>query len=170
MLGYVMDPRTGLGRFKEFQISNYQLMEKLINLCRTQNIKQILQDPDIQERMEVYNEHFALFIDMLRIHSYTNGNVIITDLRGVDTIFSGNRFTVYALFPNQNISIWVVDGRDKKNCSIAVGYSIVNRTSTVNVAHILLSYGGGGHNTVGTCQINYDDCDRVIGELIEKLQ
>jgi len=170
MLGYVMDPRTGLGRFRDFRISNYQLMEKLIDLCRTLSIHEILQDPDVRERVEVYHQQSALFIDMLKTRSYTKGNVIITDLRNVDTIYAGNRFTIYSLFPEQNISIWIVDGRDKLNCPIAVGYSVINRSASVNVGSVLLSYGGGGHKQVGTCQVEYADCDRVVSELIEKLQ
>ncbi|MCL2122063.1 MAG: exopolyphosphatase [Clostridiales bacterium] len=170
MLGYVMDPRTGLGRFRDFRISNYQLMEKLIDLCRKLHIHEILQDPDVQERVEVYHQQSVLFIDMLKKRSYTKGNVIITDLRNVDTIYAGNRFTIYSLFPEQNISIWIVDGRNKLNCPIAVGYSIINRSASVNVGSVLLSYGGGGHKQVGTCQVEYADCDRVVSELIEKLQ
>ena len=170
MLGYIMDPRTGLGRFRDFKISNYQLMEKLIEMCRIQNIAEIMEDPDVRERVDVYNQQSALFIDMLKTRSYTKGNVIVTDLRNVDTIYAGNRFTIYSLYPEQNISVWIVDGRDKKNCPIAVGYSIINRSATADVGSILLSYGGGGHKQVGTCQVDYDDCDRVVGELIDKLQ
>jgi len=170
MLGFIMDPRTGLGRFRNFTISNYQLMEKLIELCRQQGIDEIMRDPDIVERIEVYHQQNTMFIDMLKTHSYVNGNVLVTDLRNVDTIYAGNRFMVYSLYPEQNISIWIVDGRDKKNCPIAVGYSILNRTATANIGSILLSYGGGGHMQVGTCQVDYDDCDRVVSELIEKLQ
>ena len=170
LLGYVMDPRTGLGRFRDFAISNYQLMEKLIDLCRTQDIQTIMLDPDVKERVDLYAEQFSLFIDMLKAHSYTKGNVIVTDLRNVETIYAGNRFAVYCLYPDQNISMWVVDGRDKLNCPIAVGYSIINRTATVNVGSILLSYGGGGHSQVGTCQVDYGEADRVIAELTEKLQ
>ena len=169
LLGYIMDPRTGLGRFRDFTISNYQLMEKLIDVCRAQSIKQILEDPDIQERVEIYEEHFSLFVDMIRVHSYTKGNVIVSDLRGVDPIYAGNRFAVYALYPNQNVSMWIVD-RGGADCPIAVGHSIVNRSSKANVGHILLSYGGGGHDQVGTCQVPPGDCDRVINELIDKLQ
>ena len=170
MLGYVMDPRTGLGRFRNFTISNYQLMEKLIDHCRTQSIEEIMLDPDVVERVEVYNQQSVLFIDMLKTRSYTKGNVIVTDLRNVETIYAGNRFTIYSLYPEQNISIWIVDGRDKLNCPIAVGYSIINRSATVNVGSILLSYGGGGHKQVGTCQVEYADCDKVVDELVEKLQ
>ncbi len=170
LLGFVMDPRTGLGRFREFRISNYQLMEELIELCRKQTIAEIMDNPDIRERVGLYREHAPLFVDMLKEHTYTKGNVIITDLRNVETIYSGNRFTIYSLYPEQNISVWVVDGKNKQNCPIAVGYSILNRTADVNVGSILLAYGGGGHKQVGTCQVAYEDCDRVIGELVEKLQ
>jgi nanoRNase/pAp phosphatase (c-di-AMP/oligoRNAs hydrolase) len=170
MLGFVMDPRTGLGRFREFRISNYQLMEELIELCRIQSIEQIMENPDVKERVELYNEQALLFIDMVKAHTHTKGNVIVSDLRNVKTIFAGNRFIVYCLYPEQNVSLWIVDGRNKQNCPIAVGYSVVNRTAVADVGSILLSYGGGGHKQVGTCQVDYDDCDRVVAEIVEKLQ
>ena len=170
LLGFLMDPRTGLGRFRDFTISNYQLMEELIECCRRQTIDEIMANPHVEERVMLYCEQSALFIDMLKAKSYVKGSVIVTDLRGVDTIYAGNRFTVYSLFPEQNISMWVVDGRGKQNCPIAVGYSVLNRTASVNVGSILLGYGGGGHKQVGTCQVDYAECDRVIGELTEKLQ
>jgi len=170
MLGFVMDPRTGLGRFREFRISNYQLMEDLIEACRVQSIDEIMKNPDVKERVELYDVQAQLFIDMVKTHTYTKGNVIVSDLRNVETIYAGNRFIVYCLYPEQNISMWIVDGRNKQNCPIAVGYSIINRSATADVGSILLSYGGGGHPQVGTCQIDYDDVDRVVGELVEKLQ
>jgi len=170
LLGFLMDPRTGLGRFRDFRISNYQLMEVLIELCRTQSIEEILENQDLKERIDLYKDQTEHFIDMVKTHTKTVGNVIISDLRGVETIYTGNRFMVYALYPEQNISMWIVDGRNKQNCPIAVGYSILNRSSTVNVGSVLLSYGGGGHKQVGTCQVPYDESDRIIAELIEKLQ
>jgi len=170
MLGFVMDPRTGLGRFRDFRISNHQLMLELIDLCRTQTIDMILQNPDVQERIDLYNTHFALFIDMLRRQSRAKGSVIVTDMRDVDPIFAGNRFSIYSLFPDQNVSIWIVDGKNKQNCSIAVGYSILNRTASADIGSIMLKYGGGGHKQVGTCQVSNADCDRVVGEILAMLQ
>ncbi|MDR1061138.1 MAG: exopolyphosphatase [Clostridiales bacterium] len=170
LLGFIMDPRTGLGRFRDFAISNYQLMEKLIPACRSMGIQEILAMPDVSERIVMYNEQNAMFIDMLRQHTRTSGSVIVTDLRDVSPIYSGNRFLVYSLFPEQNVSVWVVDGKQKQNCAIAVGHSVLNRTCERDVGSILLGYGGGGHRQVGTCQVDYADTDRVIGELIEKLQ
>lgn len=170
LLGFVMDPRTGLGRFRNFRISNYELMEVLIEACRTQGISQILANPDVRERIELYREQSRLFRWMITRHTRTDANVIITDLRGMDTIYSGNRFLIYSLYPEQNISLWLVDGRGKANCPIAVGHSILNRTSKTNVGALMLKYGGGGHDKVGTCQVPYEDADRVIAELVEQMK
>jgi nanoRNase/pAp phosphatase (c-di-AMP/oligoRNAs hydrolase) len=170
LLGFIMDPRTGLGRFRNFRISNYELMEKLIDACRSQNIETILKDPDVQERVKLYFEQDALFREMVGKVTHVEGNVIVSDLRGVDSIYSGNRFVVYSLYPEQNISMWIVDGRNKQNCPIAVGHSVLNRTSKTDVGALLLEYGGGGHRQVGTCQVLYEDADRVIRELIARMR
>ncbi len=152
LLGFIMDPCTGLGRFRNFRISNYELMEKLIDACHSQTIDQILRDPDVKERIDLYQEQDALFKDMVAKMSKTNGNVIVSDLRGVRTIHAGNRFLVYSVFPEQNISLWIVDGKNKENCAIACGHSVLNRTSHTDVGSLMLKYGGGGHKQVGTCQ------------------
>jgi nanoRNase/pAp phosphatase (c-di-AMP/oligoRNAs hydrolase) len=170
LLGFIMDPRTGLGRFRNFTISNYDLMKNLALACTTKTIDQILVIPDVKERLDVYFEQHALFIEMVKKQARIDKNVIITDLRGVDPIYAGNRFLIYTLFPDQNISVWVVDGRNKINAAITVGYSILNRTATVDVGSLLLKYGGGGHHQVGTCQVDYQDADRVLKEIVEKLQ
>ena len=170
LLGFVSDPRTGLGRFHDFSISNYALMQELVDHCRNLSIDEILRLPDIEERIQLYKEQALLFTKMLKDHTVINGNIIVTDLRGVSPIYASNRFMPYSIFPEQNISMWIVDGKNRETCSIAVGYSILNRTATVDVGSILLSYGGGGHKQVGTCQIISSDADRVIAELQEKLQ
>jgi nanoRNase/pAp phosphatase (c-di-AMP/oligoRNAs hydrolase) len=170
LLGFIMDPRTGLGRFRNFTISNYDLMKALALACTTKNIDQILAMPDVKERLDVYFEQHALFIEMVKARVQIDKNVIITDLRGVDPIYAGNRFLIYTLFPEQNISVWVVDGRNKVNAAITVGYSILNRTATVDVGSLLLKYGGGGHHQVGTCQVDYQDADRILKEIVEKLK
>ena len=169
LLGFLMDPRTGLGRFREFGISNYALMEKLIEECRVKKIDAILEDFDVKERIAKYEEQNALFRAMLAEHSKVRQNAVVTDLRDVSPIYTGNRFLVYALYPEQNISLWVVDGKNKQNVSIAVGHSVTNRTSNTDVGSLLLKYGGGGHRQVGTCQVPYDDCDKTLAELLEKI-
>jgi nanoRNase/pAp phosphatase (c-di-AMP/oligoRNAs hydrolase) len=169
LLGFLMDPRTGLGRFREFAISNYALMEKLIEECRVKNIGEILEGSDVQERIKKYREQEILFREMVSAHTETRSNAIVTDLRDVSPIYTGNRVLVYAMYPNQNISLWIVDGRNKQNAPIAVGHSILNRTSKTDVGSLLLKYGGGGHRQVGTCQVPYEECDRTIRELVEKI-
>jgi len=170
LLGFIMDPRTGLGRFRNFTISNYDLMKELASACATKNIEEIMAMPDVKEREKVYFEQEKLFTDMLKKHLKADGNVIFADLRGVDPIYAGNRFLMYTMFPEQNISVWVVDGKNKQNCAITVGYSIINRSATVDVGNLMLKYGGGGHKQVGTCQVPYEDADRIIGEVLEKLR
>ncbi|MDR1692470.1 MAG: exopolyphosphatase [Oscillospiraceae bacterium] len=170
LLGFLMDPRTGLGRFREFRISNYELMEKLIDACRSQTIGEILADPDVAERIQLYTEQNALFAGMVKRVTRTDGNVIVSDLRGIETIYTGNRFIVYCLYPEQNISLWIVDGRAKQNVAVAVGHSILNRTSKTDVGALLLTYNGGGHRQVGTCQLPYGTADEAIAELIEKIK
>jgi len=170
LLSFVMDPRTGLGRFKDYRISNYELMDNMIEYCRTKPIEEILQLPDVQERIKRYFEQNALYEDMIRKHTKVEANVIITDLRSVDVIYSGNRFIIYCLYPEQNISIWIVDGRNKQNCVFAVGHSIINRSSETDVGSLMLKYGGGGHKAVGTCQVPYGDTDRVLSELVSSIK
>jgi len=170
LLGFVMDPRTGLGRFRNFTISNYDLMTSLAKACAEKSIYDILAMPDVKERLDLYYQQKDLFIEMVKAHTKTIGNVLVLDLRGVDTIYAGNRFIIYTLYPDQNISMWVVDGRNKSNVAITIGHSIINRTSTVDVGSMLLCYGGGGHKQVGTCQVSYDQADKIVDEILEKIK
>ena len=166
LLGFIMDPRTGLGRFRNFTISNYDLMKALASACATKNIEEIMEMPDVIERVKVYFEQESKFQEMLGKVTRSEGNVIIGDLRGIDTICAGNRFLIYTMYPEQDISVWIVDGRNKQNCVVTVGHSILDRSSTVDVGSMLLKYGGGGHAQVGTCQIPYDKADEIIAEII----
>ena len=170
LLSFIMDPRTGLGRFRDYRISNYQLMDDLIELLGKKPIEEILQMPDVAERVKRYSEQNELFKQMILQHTRTDGNVIITDLRGVDVIYSGNRFLIYSLYPEQNISVWMIDGRNKQNCVYAVGHSIINRTSKTNVGSLMLKNQGGGHKTVGTCQVPYEKADTVLNELVSTIK
>ncbi len=169
LMGFIMDPRTGLGRHKEFSIGNVELMEELMDSCRDYDIGQLMMLPDVAERVEFYHQQTQDFNRFIMKHSRTDEEIIITDLRGIEYIPAGNRFYLYSMFPMQNISIWIVDGFQGVNCSIAVGYSIINRTSAVDVGHLCLEYGGGGHLQVGTCQVPYTEVDRILEEMIEKI-
>ncbi len=170
LLGFIMDPRTGLGRFRNFTISNYDLMKELAKACSEKSIDEILVMPDVKERLDLYFEQTKNYKEMVLKYAKPVGDVIMIDLRNVETIYAGNRFFLYTLFPDQNISVWVVDGRNKVNVAITVGYSIINRTATADVGALLLRYGGGGHKQVGTCQVPYDDADKIIAEIVENLK
>jgi len=169
LIGFLMDPRTGLGRWRQFTISNYQLMEVLMDACRTMSTDEILALPDVQERIDVYEEQTEKFKEMVVKYTNTNGNVIITDLRGVDPIYTGNRFMIYSLYPDQNISAWIVSGRGGKGCSAAVGYSILNRTCTLDVGALMLKYNGGGHKAVGTCQFSDENMETELPRMLKEL-
>ena len=169
LVGFLMDPRTGLGRWRQFSISNYQLMEKLMEACRTMSTTEILELPDVKERIEVYWEQTEKFKEMVEKYTRTEGNVIISDLRGVEPIYTGNRFMIYSMYPEQNISAWIVNGKGGQGCSVAVGYSVLNRTSKVDVGSLMLKYGGGGHKAVGTCQFSNEDMDEKVPQLLKEL-
>lgn len=169
LLGFIMDPRTGLGRFRKFTISNYQLMEKLIDWCRTMTIDEILELPDIKERIDMYFEQTDKFIEMVKSHTEVKNDVIISDLRGLDTIYTGNRFIIYSLYPEANISVWIVSGKGGQGCSCAVGYSVLNKTCNIDVGALMLKYGGGGHKVVGTCQFSDDVMNQKIDSLLKEI-
>lgn len=169
LMNFLMDARTGLGRFREFRVSNYQLMMDLIDYCRGHSIAQILDLADVKERVELYNEHREKQIDQIKRCSTVHGNLVVLDLREEETIFAGNRFMIYALYPDTNISIHVMWGMQKMNTVFATGKSILNRTSNTNIGELMLKYGGGGHLNAGTCQVENDDAERILGELIEQI-
>lgn len=166
LLSFLMDPRTGLGRYKDYRISNYQLMDELVDYLRMHPIEEILELSDVQERVHRYFDQEQLFRAMLLEHSWTRANAIVTDLRGVPETYVGNRHVIYALFPEQNISLRVFDGKDKAFCVFSVGHSILNRTSHTDVGALMLAHGGGGHARVGTCQVPYADADRILEDML----
>lgn len=169
LLNMLMDSRTGLGRFREFRVSNYQLMMQLIDYCRNHTVDEIVALPDVKERVDLYFDHDEKFRDQIKRCSTIHGNLVVLDLRDEETIYAGNRFMIYALYPDCNISIHVLWGLNKLNTVLATGKSIVNRTSNTNVGELMLKYGGGGHENAGTCQVENDDMERVLGELISKI-
>lgn len=169
LVGFLMDPRTGLGRWRNFTIPNYKLMENLIDACRTMTTEEILALPDVKERIDVYFEQAEKFKEMVSENTRVEKDVIISDLRNVNPIYSGNRFMIYSMYPEQNISAWIVSGKGGQGCSVAVGYSVLNRTSEVNVGRLMLKYGGGGHKAVGTCQFKDEDIAEQLPKLLDEL-
>ena len=169
LIGFLMDPRTGLGRWRNFTIPNYRLMEILLDACHSMTTEEIIAMPDIQERIKVYNEQTEKFKEMVKKYTRTEGNLIITDLRGVNPIYTGNRFMIYSMYPEQNISAWIVDGKGGVGCSAACGYSIMNRTATLDVGSLMLKYNGGGHKKVGTCQFSDENMETELPKMLAEL-
>ena len=169
LLNYLMDARTGLGRFREFRISNYALMMDLIDYCRDHDIDQILALPDVQERVTLYFEHAERAKAQIKRCATVHDKLVVLDLRGEDTIWATNRFMVYALFPQANISIHVMWGMQRQNTVLATGKSILDRSSTTNVGELMLAFGGGGHAAAGTCQVDNDKAMTTLAKLIRKI-
>jgi nanoRNase/pAp phosphatase (c-di-AMP/oligoRNAs hydrolase) len=169
LLNYLMDARTGLGRFREFRISNYALMMDLIDRCRLQSIKEILTTPDVKERVELYFDHAARAKEQIKRCATVHRNLVVLDLRHEETIYATNRFMIYALFPQTNISIHQMWGVKQQNTVFATGKSILDRSSRTDVGSLMLEYGGGGHNAAGTCQVENDQADSTLAALIARI-
>ena len=169
LLNFLMDARTGLGRFREFRISNYALMMDLIDYCKDHDIDDILKLPDVVERVELYFEQQKKFEEQVQRCATVHKNLVVLDLRNEEQIWAGNRFMIYALYPQCNISIHVMWGLKQMNTVFATGKSIFDRSSKTNVGELMLKYGGGGHLAAGTCQVDNDRAEAVLGELIEAI-
>ncbi|MBT0773068.1 exopolyphosphatase [Kineosporia sp. J2-2] len=166
LLNFLMDSRTGLGRFRDFRISNYQLMMQLIDsVLNEATVEDILAEPDVAERVELFHAQSELFVAQLQRVCIERGDLVVVDLRDEDIIHAGNRFMVYALFPQCRVSAHVIWGKQKQNTVLAVGKSILDRTSPVDIGSLMLRYGGGGHHAAGTCQVPHDQTDRVLSEI-----
>ena len=170
LMNFIMDARTGLGRFKEFRISNYQLMMELIEKCISLSIDEIIALPDVQERVQLFHKHAELAKEQIQRCSTVHDNLVVLDLRDEETIYAVNRFMIYALYPDCNLSIHVMWGLKQQNSVFAIGSSIVNRSSTVNIGELCLAYGGGGHRNAGTCQVANEVADDTLKEIIEKIR
>ncbi|HPU38221.1 MAG TPA: exopolyphosphatase [Microthrixaceae bacterium] len=169
LLSFLMDARTGLGRFRNFRVSNYDLMMMLIDCCRDLSIDEILALPDVAERVELFRSQHDLFREQIQRVAEVHGNLVVLDLRNEETIYAGNRFVVYAMFPECDISMHVMWGRERQNTVYTVGKSIFDRGNPVDIGEMMLGYGGGGHHAAGTCQGPNATADDLKAELIERL-
>ncbi len=169
LLHYLMDPRTGLGRFRNFRISNYDLMMELISFCMDHTIEEILSLPDVKERVDLYFEQTDMFKAQLMRIAKMEGKVVVLDLRREEIIHAGNRFMIYALFPDAQISVHVAWGFQKQNTAVMIGKSILNKGSKVDIGDLCLRYGGGGHANAGTCQLDNDVVDKELPDIIKAL-
>jgi nanoRNase/pAp phosphatase (c-di-AMP/oligoRNAs hydrolase) len=169
LLNFLMDARTGLGRFRQFTISNYDLMMKLIDYCRDHTVEEILALPDVAERVALYREQTEAFEAQVRRCARVDGDVVVLDLREEEVIHAGNRFMIYALFPEAAVSVHVMWGRAQQNTVLAVGKSIVDRSSPADVGDLMLRFGGGGHRNAGTCQVAHEDAEATLATVVSEL-
>lgn len=166
LLHYLMDARTGLGRFHDFRISNYDLMMELIDYCLEHSIDEILELPDVKERVDLYFEQEKLFKEQLQRIAKVEGDCVILDFRNEEVIHAGNRFMIYALYPEAKYSVHVVWGFKKQNTAVMIGKSIINKSGVVDIGQLCLAYGGGGHHNAGTCQLSNDEVDVLLPSII----
>ena len=169
LLNFIMDSRTGLGRFRDFRISNYELMMDLIDYGKDHSIDQLLELPDVKERTDLYFEHEEKFKEQILRCSTVHDNLVVLDLTEEEIIYSGNRFVIYALFPQCNISIHVMWGLKKQNIVFATGKSIFDRGSKTNIGELMLKFNGGGHHAAGTCQVPTEQREACLTELISSI-
>ena len=169
LMNFLMDARTGLGRFHNFRISNYDLMMELIDYCTNHTIDEVLALPDVKERVDMYFEQQELFKQQLKDTIVIHDKVGVIDLRPLETIYTGNRFMVYALYPEIEISVHVAWGFKKQNTAVMIGKSIVNKAGTIDIGQLCLDYGGGGHPNAGTCQLDNDKVDAMLPDIISIL-
>jgi hypothetical protein len=159
LVGFTLDPRTGLGAFKDY-------FHALLKAIKEQPLDQVLALPEVQERVRRMRDQDALFRRVTIEHSRLDGNVVFTDFRKVDPVPVGNRFLVYTLFPEANISLRVHRGPTPDHVAVTIGHSIFNRTSRTNVGFLVARYGGGGHKAAGTCLVPVAKADAAFTEMI----
>jgi hypothetical protein len=163
LIGYTLDPRTALSDFRSY-------FKHVMALAKSKSAEEILLDPQVHERVEKLKTEEPAFIESLKANSRTDGNVIVTDFRGKENLPHGNRFLIYTLFPQQNVSVRLADGFNKKFVSIQVGHSILNRTCKTNLGELLIEHGGGGHFGAGTCQPPAEEANDVLASIVNVLK
>ena len=163
LLGYTIDSRTGLGYFEGY-------FNKLVQWLKTMSIEQVLQQPEVKERVDRIRREQEDFKRLLQRSSFRLNNVVVTDLREIERLPAGNRFLVYTLFPDTNVSLRVHWGPAHNSVIAAVGHSIFNRTCKTSVGDLMSRYGGGGHQGAGTCVLPLDEAAEAIDEILFELQ
>ncbi|HEX2831789.1 MAG TPA: exopolyphosphatase [Thermoanaerobaculia bacterium] len=163
LLGYTIDSRTGLGGFEDYFV-------RLVDWLKTMSIQEVLQQPEVKERVERLRRDQKDFKTLLARNSFLLNNVVVTDLREIERLPSGNRFLVYSLFPQANVSLRVHWGPRANSVVAAVGHSIFNRTCNTSVGDLMSKYGGGGHRGAGTCVLPLDHAADAIDEILFELQ
>jgi nanoRNase/pAp phosphatase (c-di-AMP/oligoRNAs hydrolase) len=163
LLGFTIDSRSGIGRFKEYFV-------KLVEWLKTMPLEEVLSQPEVTERVDLLKKNNAAFLDILKENSKQDGNVTITDFRSLEKIPIGNRFLIYTIFPDSNVSVRIQWGPDKKFVSVTLGHNIFNRMSRSNCGKICSDYGGGGHKGAAACPLDSEKAEHQIAEIVQRLK
>lgn len=169
LLSFILDPRTGLDRFDDFSVPQSKLMIEMMEVCRRTPIPQILELPDIAERVARYREHQDLARGQLEGATVMDGKVALADLRTANLVYCCNRFLIYAVFPDAKVSVHLFRATHPGRILVAAGKSIFDRSATINLGLLMLEYGGGGHAAAATCQVDEADAEDTIAEIVERI-
>ena len=170
LMNFLMDARTGLGRFHDFRISNYNLMMELIDFClEHHNIDDVLALPDVKERVDLYEKEQNAFKAQIEKLIKIDGKVGILDLRNEEVIHAGNRFMIYAMYPEIEISLHLAKNPHNNTVAVMIGKSIINKKSAFDIGELCLKYGGGGHENAGTCQVSPENADKDVKDIVAEI-
>jgi nanoRNase/pAp phosphatase (c-di-AMP/oligoRNAs hydrolase) len=159
LLGFTIDGRTGIGKFKDYFMN-------LVDWLKEMTVDEVLQQPEVAERIELMKKSNAAFLEILKENSVMDGNVVVTDFRSVEKVPVGNRFLVYTLFPEANVSVRLQWGPNREFVATTLGHSIFNRTSKANCGEICGKFGGGGHKGAGAVPLKSDSADQKVAEIV----
>ncbi len=164
--GYVLISMTIYGK----ESAEEPYWRRLIDLIRDRSLAEVLDDPEVRARGErILGLQERLRLQLLE-RAELRGNVIYLDLRETEDLTDANRFLLYTLFPEGNISMKISrDPQRAHTTAISVGYNIFNTTSTVNVGELLSRHGGGGHRVVGSCRIPDGEAGRAVDEILRHI-
>jgi hypothetical protein len=163
LLGFTIDPRTGFGIDRHFFIT-------LVELLKTFDIDRVLQTAEVARRVKTYRENDFRFLQVLNDHTRIDHNVIITDFRNILTIPVGNRFLIYTLYPECNVSVRVQWGPRKEFVAATIGHSILNRTCKTDIGRLCSDFGGGGHKGAGACTLDPASADGKLKKIMHRLK
>ena len=169
LFNFILDPKTGFSRFHDFSMTNEQLIRSFVDSWEGESIEQILQRPEIQERVLMYHTYQEHFMDQIERCALVHKNIVIVDLTQEEILYPGNRFMVYALYPQCDLSLFIQKENGSDKITFSVGRSILKKTSPVNVGDLMLKYHGGGHKGAGTCQSEISDLEKVKLDLMSDI-
>ena len=145
--------------------------EHLTSLLRRFPVESVVADPEVAVRCREAVERNSVFKTHLLNNTRLQEHVAITDFRSMQPAPDGNRFLVYALYPEASVSVKIRFADPlSENLIVSVGRSILKDGCNVNIGKLLTRFGGGGHAGAGACKFSAADGDRYIPEIINTLE